>query len=181
MSVHICSRSNQPEQHLLSSWLQESYQVEEYFTDVRPGGGWFLMRYSLILPLMRYFLGNSGDRPVGAKLKEVVDKHLRRLDSAIGSPRYRNVKPLDIIVITSGPSSAYHCNTRLLQQWLIKLIYVADSVRPIINEIGRQLRSQRHHVNFINIQFVHVGTDRRVEDTLRDYIHGEYSVSGGLS
>ncbi|KDQ08493.1 hypothetical protein BOTBODRAFT_59339 [Botryobasidium botryosum FD-172 SS1] len=113
--------------------VNDAEQVEAYFSEVRPGG----------------------DRPIGNKLRFLAEKHLKKLETAVGTARYKATRPLDIIVVTTGPST--------------------DNVRTALIDIAKRLRAGRHHANFINIQLVHVGPDRGAESLLRDYTLGEVS------
>ncbi|KZT22380.1 hypothetical protein NEOLEDRAFT_1138050 [Neolentinus lepideus HHB14362 ss-1] len=47
----------------------------------------------------------EGNTPTGAALKRVLDAQIIRLDSAISTRGYADIKPLDIIVITDGKPS----------------------------------------------------------------------------
>jgi uncharacterized protein YegL len=44
----------------------------------------------------------QGGTPTGKVLKQVLDEHLTDLDEAIDKPRYAEIRPMDIIVLTDG-------------------------------------------------------------------------------
>lgn len=46
-----------------------------------------------------------GGTPTGAVLKTLLDKEIGKLELSIGKPEYKEIKPLDIIVITDGVPS----------------------------------------------------------------------------
>lgn len=50
-------------------------------------------------------VGPSGGTPTGLRCRERIREYLDRLNAAVGTPRYSEIKPLDLICITDGVPS----------------------------------------------------------------------------
>ncbi|KAF7978385.1 hypothetical protein HWV62_771 [Athelia sp. TMB] len=110
--------------------IQSTSEIESVFTSVWPNGG----------------------TPTGAVLNGILNDHIRKLDQAIDTPNYRNIKPLDIIVITDGIPS--------------------DKPANVIAAASAHLQTSRHHPNHVGIQFVQIGRDKGADAALAQLMQG---------
>jgi hypothetical protein len=108
-----------------------------------------------------------GGTPTAIKLKERLEAHLDKLDSAIGkSPDYGNIKPLDLIVITDGCPGAF----RLLLSPQVKanrLLPLDSDPKDELLTAAARLKNNNHHPNAIGIQFVQIGNDSGADAALK--------------
>ncbi|KDR69936.1 hypothetical protein GALMADRAFT_214741 [Galerina marginata CBS 339.88] len=95
----------------------------------------------------------SGYTPTGAVLKKHLSDQLGKLNAAISSPEYAQIRPLDIIVLTDG------CPNDKPE----------DSIADAVNEV----KERKHHPNCIGIQFVQIGNDPKAERALQALSYSE--------
>ncbi|KAH8834497.1 hypothetical protein DL96DRAFT_1580767 [Flagelloscypha sp. PMI_526] len=82
----------------------------------------------------------------GAKLKVILDRALKRLDDAVGTPGYADIKPVDIVVLTDGAPT--------------------DDPAAVIAEAIERLEMGKHHLNAVGIQFVQIGDEDGAREAL---------------
>ena len=88
---------------------------------------------------------------MGARLEFVLDKIMDQLEKAKDNvANYRQVKPVNIIVLTNSPPS--------------------DNPAKVIRSAARKLNEGLHHPNAVSIQFAQVGNDSRVEKALKKLV-----------
>lgn len=82
----------------MTSYLAQGISsIMSTFVQVQPNG-----MICAILSWQPDAFFNSGGTPTGAALKALLDIEIAKLDAAIGQPKYKAIKPLDIIVLTDG-------------------------------------------------------------------------------
>jgi len=85
---------------------------------------------------------------------------IEKLDAAVDTPAYRQIKPVDIIVLTDGVPT--------------------DDPATVIQAAARKLDEGLHHPNAVGIQFVQIGNDEGADKALRDLCDGPVRVSSLL-
>ncbi|KAH9949241.1 hypothetical protein B0H21DRAFT_729151 [Amylocystis lapponica] len=83
--------------------------------------------------------------PMGERIYEHLGRRIDLLDNAAGTPQYKDIKPLDLIVLTDGkPTDAASFELK----------------KVLLNAAARLRRGiQKHHPNAVNVRFVQVGQD----------------------
>lgn len=79
----------------------------------------------------------SGSTPTGARLDAILAEYVSKLDNAIGTPLYGQIKPLDLICLTDGEPT--------------------DAPLPILEKWAAHLDAKKHHPNIVGVQFVQIG------------------------
>ncbi|KAF9006967.1 acyl transferase/acyl hydrolase/lysophospholipase [Cyathus striatus] len=108
---------------------------------------------SLSLPSFNYKFNYLGGTPTGAKLDRILKRQIKKLDTAIGTPEYQLIRPLDIIVLTDGVPS--------------------DKPQNVLADAVKHMRTRKHHPNCIGIQFVQIGNERGAAKALEKLIYGD--------
>jgi len=93
-----------------------------------------------------------GYTPTGATLNKILNAEIRKLDAAIGTPAYKEIKPLDIIFLTDGIPS--------------------DRPGEVLVAACERLKKSKHHPNCIGIQFVQIGNDPGADVALKELMYG---------
>ncbi|KAF8188174.1 hypothetical protein K438DRAFT_1972362 [Mycena galopus ATCC 62051] len=89
----------------------------------------------------------QGPSPIGARLEFLLGEIIDQLEQAKhNGADYRQVKPINIIVLTNSPPS--------------------DSPTKVIRSAARKLNEGLHHPNAVAIQFAQIGSDHDVEQAL---------------
>ncbi|KIJ46262.1 hypothetical protein M422DRAFT_778531 [Sphaerobolus stellatus SS14] len=93
-------------------------------------------------------VGPDGGTPTGQRVGERLQDHLRKIDAVVGNPEYREVKPLDLIVITDGKPTD------------------DPKSKEEIEKAAKYIRDHHYHPNHMGIQFVQIGNDQGADVTL---------------
>ncbi|KAF9559785.1 hypothetical protein CPC08DRAFT_637306 [Agrocybe pediades] len=102
----------------------------------------------------------SNGTPTGAKLNEILGGIISKLNGAINTSQYGQIKPVDIIVLTDGAPT--------------------DDPGAVIQAAARRLDQGKHHPNCVGIQFVQIGNDYGADRALQALCKGPVRVSNGL-
>ncbi|KAF8959222.1 hypothetical protein BDZ97DRAFT_1761559 [Flammula alnicola] len=99
-------------------------------------------------------VGPNGNTPTGERLGERLQEHLRKIDDVVGKDfSYREIKPLDLIVITDGsPNDNNLCKYEL-------------------ESAAKHITDNNYHPNHIGVQFVQIGNDHGARDRLHELAH----------
>ncbi|KAF8890659.1 acyl transferase/acyl hydrolase/lysophospholipase, partial [Infundibulicybe gibba] len=96
-----------------------------------------------------------GRTPTGAVLEQILKSQIDDLDQAIDTPRYREIKPLDIILITDGVPSD------------------KSKSKEALTAAAQRMRESKHHPNCIGVQIVQVGDEKEAAVALKDLMSGD--------
>lgn len=104
-------------------------------------------------------VGPSGGTPTAERLAERLHEHLSKLDGIAGKKEsYKDIKPLDLIVITDGsPNDNNHC-------------------KAVLEMAAKHIADNHYHPNHIGIQFVQIGNDQGAAYKLKEL--AEANVNG---
>ncbi|KAF4613110.1 hypothetical protein D9613_011187 [Agrocybe pediades] len=94
----------------------------------------------------------SNGTPTGAKLNEILGGIISKLNGAINTSQYGQIKPVDIIVLTDGAPT--------------------DDPGAVIQAAARRLDQGKHHPNCVGIQFVQIGNDYGADRALQALCKG---------
>jgi hypothetical protein len=135
--------------------IKTQNDIFEVFDQVQPRGASFSFRQPHFL--IRYITGRT---PTGAKLRTILGKVVDKLDKAMDTPAYGQIKPVDIIVLTDGIPT--------------------DDPASVIQTAAERLTDGMHHLNAVGIQFVQIGNDEGADQALMQLCKGPVRVSGLL-
>jgi len=95
-------------------------------------------------------VGPSGGTPTGEKVGERLQAHLRKIDAVAGQRHtYRDIKPLDLIVITDGcPGDD-------------------PRTKDELEKAAKHIIDNNYHPNHMGIQFVQIGNDAGADLALK--------------
>ncbi|KAJ7060956.1 hypothetical protein C8F01DRAFT_1141397 [Mycena amicta] len=85
----------------------------------------------------------DGGTPTGWRISQRMREFLARLEDAVDTPSYSEIKPLDLICFTDGASNDEP----------------SMELGKVLVEISALFRAGRHHPNWMGIQFVQIGDD----------------------
>ncbi|KAH9949237.1 hypothetical protein B0H21DRAFT_144239 [Amylocystis lapponica] len=93
----------------------------------------------------------SGGTPIGERISEHLGRRIDLLDKAAGTPQYKNIKPLDVVVLTDGEPPG------------LSDTHPFELKNVLLNATARLRRSkQKHHPNAVCVRFVQVGQEPRL-------------------
>jgi hypothetical protein len=135
------------------SLIKTQRDIFQVFDQVKPQGAPLCISASLFL-----ILSITGRTPMGAKLRTILDGIINRLNEAMDTPAYSQIKPVDIVVITDGVPT--------------------DDPASVIQAAAVRLTDKKHHPNAVGIHFVQIGNDEKAGQALMQLCKGPIRVSG---